>query len=131
MIKEGDEAQAAVSESGRRTTSRRELSTRHPQFGDISPEVGELDEGRFDQLIDESTDQALALLADLTSATDERLRELARRLAGRILVDIARAGVARSMGVGRIRSRRGGVDGDLDLDASLETVVSARASRTT
>ena len=103
---------------------------RHQQFGEVSPEVGELDEGRFDQLVDESADRALALLADLTAATDERLRELARRLAGRILVDIARAGVARTMGVGRIQSRRGGIEGDLDLDASLETIAAARAAHT-
>lgn len=33
------------------------------------------------------------------------------------------------MGVGRIQPRRGGVEGDLDLDASLEAIVAARASR--
>ena len=35
--------------------------------------------------MDDDPDEALALLADLTGATDPRLRELARRLAGRIM----------------------------------------------
>ena len=38
--------------------------------------------------------RALAMLAELTGATDPALRELARRLAGRIVVDTARLGLA-------------------------------------
>ena len=32
----------------------------------------------------------LGMLADLTAATDPKLRELARRLAGRVMIEIAR-----------------------------------------
>ena len=63
-------------------------------FAEISPELGELDESAFDELMAEDPDEALALLADMNGATDERLRALARRLAGRIMVDLARNGVA-------------------------------------
>ncbi len=130
MVKEGDEARRAVAEAGRKTTGRRELSQRHQQFDEVSPEVGELDEGRFDELLEDEPDETLALLADLTGATDEGLRDLARRLAGRILVDIARTGATRRRGVGRIESMRGATgDGDIDLDASLDAIVSARAAR--
>jgi len=92
--------------------------------------VGELDERAFERAMDEDLDEALTLLADLTGATDERLRELARTLAGRVLVNIARTGVPRDRGVGRIRPRRASsADGDVDLDASLDAIVAARAER--
>jgi Mg-chelatase subunit ChlD len=80
--------------------------------------------------MDDDPDAALALLADLTGATDERLRELARRLAGRVIVDLARVGAPRRRGVGRIvRERAGAMLGDVDLDASLDAVLDARAGR--
>lgn len=79
--------------------------------------------------MDEDLDAALTLLADLTGATDERLRELARTLAGRVLVNVARTGVARRRGVGRIRPVRATrAAGDVDLDASLDDIVAARAA---
>ncbi len=111
----------------RRTTSRRELS-RHRRFEQISPDVGELDEEVLDQALSDDPDATLALLADLTSATDPALRELARRLAGQLFLDVARRGPARPRGVGRIVVQPYRPDrGDLDLDASLEAVVGARA----
>lgn len=129
VIHEGDDARTAVAEAGRRTTSRRDLS-RRDRFDQVSPEVGELDEEAFEDFLDEDVDQALALLADLTGATDERLRELARRLAGRIIVDVAKVGVARRRGTGRLTSQRGvNIEGDVDLDASLDAIVGARAQR--
>lgn len=118
-----------MAEAGRRTTSRRDLS-RHDRFDDVSPEVGQLDEEAFDEFLDEDPDEALALLADLTGATDERLRELARRLAGRIIVDVAKTGVARHRGTGRLVNQRSAhIDGDVDLDASLDAIVDARSQR--
>lgn len=117
-----------MTEASRRTTSRRDLS-RHEQFEQISPEVGELDEDAFDELAASDLDEALALLADLTGATDPRLRALARRLAGRLFLDLAKRGPARPRGVGKLVSRRFTPDGgDLDLDASLEELGSARAA---
>ena len=76
-------------------------------------------------------DGALAMLADLTGATDERLRALARRLAGRIVIDLARQGRAVKAGIGRLATTPYQPDGgDLDLDASLEPVARARATGT-
>jgi len=128
VVKEGEEASAAVAEAGRRTTSRRELA-RHDRFSEVSPEVGELDPDAFDELYDDDPDAALALLADLTGATDERLRSLARTLAGRVITELARTGRITSRGIGRLVARRGG-EGDLDLDASLDAIVEARAAGT-
>jgi Mg-chelatase subunit ChlD len=67
------------------------------------------------------------MLADLTVATDERLRERARRLAGKILLDRARAGVARRSGTAKLRSVTADRGGDLDIDSSMEGIASARA----
>lgn len=87
-----------------------------------------LDESAFDDAFDDDPDVALGLLADLTGATDERLRALARRLAGRLMVDVARRGRARQGGIGKIERRRYQPDaGDLDLDASLEAITELKA----
>ncbi|MBI4884016.1 MAG: VWA domain-containing protein [Actinobacteria bacterium] len=69
----------------------------------------------------EDPDETLALLADLVGATDERLRELAKRLAAKVFVDIARGARDASRGVGLLRTLAYQPDGgDLDIDASLE-----------
>jgi Mg-chelatase subunit ChlD len=117
-----------VAEAGRRTTSRRELSA-NPGFDDVSPELGVLDPDAFDRLLDDDADRALGLLAAMAGATDEGLRALARQLAGRVLVDVARVGVARARGVGRISVQPARLAvGDVDLDASADAVVAARAA---
>lgn len=98
----------------------------------MSPEVGVLDEEAFADLMDDDLDSALTLLAEMTSATDERLRALALRLAGRVLVDVARTGVPSRRGIGKIARRRATVaDGDVDLDASLDAIVAARSAGAT
>ena len=77
----------------------------------------------------EDPDEAMALLADMTRATDARLRDLARRLAGRLMLDVARRGRARPRGTGRIETAPYLPDaGDLDIDASTEAIVEARAA---
>lgn len=69
------------------------------------------------------------MLADMTGATDEKLRALALRLAGRLVIDLARSGPPRSRGVGRLRSQSAETaSGDLDLDRSMEALVEARAT---
>lgn len=94
----------------------------------MSPDVGELDEEAFENLMADDPDAALELLAEMTGATDVRLRELARRLAGRVVLDVARAGRPRRRGVGRMRTLPfDGPDADLDVDASLDALVTARA----
>ncbi|HNA36111.1 MAG TPA: VWA domain-containing protein [Microthrixaceae bacterium] len=126
-VKEGDAAREAVADAARRTTSRRDLA-RHERFEQISPEVGVLDPDAFAEAMQDDADDALALLAELTGATDERLRDLARRLAGRVMVDLGRIGPERRRGVGRLRRvPRRDADGDIDLDSSLDAVAAARA----
>lgn len=80
--------------------------------------------------MEEDADHALALLAEMTAATDPVLAELAARLAGRLLLDLARTGPSAGRGIGRIVSSPADrADGDLDVDASLDAVVQARAGR--
>ena len=125
-MREGAAAEAAVQEGTKRTSSRRELA-RHEHFDEVSPAVGQLDESALDDLAGSSPDEALALLADLAGATDVRLRELARRLAGRLVVDLAREGRPRRRGVGKLRlAPLDQAEGDLDLDASLDALALAR-----
>jgi Mg-chelatase subunit ChlD len=64
------------------------------------PEVGELDEEALSSALEDDPDDTLALLADLTGATDPELRELASRLAGRLFLDLAKRGPASPRGVG-------------------------------
>lgn len=90
--------------------------------------MGELDEDALQRALDEDPDLALALLADITGATDPVLRALARRLAGRLFLDLARRGPSLPRGVGRIETRRYRPDGgDLDVDASMDALVAARS----
>ena len=72
--------------------------------------------------------ETLPLLADMVRATDVDLREAVRRLAARILLDVARAGVTRRSGVARQRQVRADRGGDLDLDRSFDRVSDARAA---
>lgn len=67
------------------------------------------------------------MLADLAAATDEELRERARQLAPRLVLDVARTGAARRSGVGALRGVPADRGGDLDLDRSLEAVADALA----
>lgn len=118
-----------MQEASKRTLSRRELA-RHPQFEQVSPEVGELDESAVDEAMDEDPDAMLALLADLTGATDPALRDLARRLAGRLFLDVSRRGPTRPRGIGKMVTTPYRPDaGDIDLDASMAAIIEARAAR--
>ena len=63
----------------------------------------------------------------MTSATDRTLRELAKRLAGQLFLDLAREHRADDRGIGKIASRPYRPEGDVDLDASLEPLLDARA----
>ncbi len=95
----------------------------------MSPEVGELDESAVEEAMSDDPDETLATIAELTGATDPTLRDLARRLAGRLFLDLARRGPSRPRGVGRLATRRYWPDaGDVDLDASLPAIVDAQAS---
>jgi len=68
-------------------------------------------------------------LADLTGATDQRLRDLAKQLAGRLFLDVSRRGPIRPRGIGRMATVPYRPDaGDIDLDASLPAIMESRAS---
>ena len=107
-----------------KTVGRRELA-RHPHFAEISPELGVLDEQAMSQVLRQDP-AAFELLAAMTTATDERLRAAAIRLSSRIVLDHARAGRASARGISRLRPARGATDGDLDIDASIEGISTAR-----
>jgi Mg-chelatase subunit ChlD len=125
-VKEGADAERAVSDAARRTLSRERLAV-HRGFDRVSPDVGALDEVAFDEAMAEDPDAALAMLADMGAATDPRLRSLARRLAGRVSLEIARPNAVTRRGTSRMTEVAYGPDaGDIELDASLEVVVDAR-----
>lgn len=59
-------------------------------------------------------------------ATDEALRERARRLAARLVIDRARGGRPTRTGTAKQRLVPAGAGGDLDVDASLDGILTAR-----
>jgi len=106
-------------EQAGRTQSRQQIAAHHPAFDDVSPGTGELDPEAFDQAVAEDPEAAAALLADMAVATDVALRAAARRLAGRVFIRLGRVGPAKARGTRRLGPSRG-LDGDLDLDRTLE-----------
>lgn len=88
-----------------------------------------LDEDALARQLEADPDATLALLAEMTSATDERLRARARKLASRVVLDRTRVGRSMVRGTGRPRLVPASRGGDLDLDASFDTVVGARAEQ--
>ena len=90
---------------------------RNPRFEQVSPEVGELDEAAVDEAMRDDPDETLALLADLIGATDPKLRELARRLAGDLFLDVSRRGPVRPRGIGKLVELPYRPDGG-DLDST-------------
>ncbi len=116
-------------EDRRRSVSRRDLD-RNDRFSEISPELGQLDVDAFDELLDEDTDRALDLLAKMTQAMDRDLATLAKRLAGRLVLELSRAGQAQNRGVGRLVTEPADERaGDIDIDASLDGLITAKAQR--
>ncbi|MEL0194142.1 MAG: VWA domain-containing protein [Acidimicrobiaceae bacterium] len=97
-------------------------------FDELSPEVGELDEHVMDRLLVDSPDEAVSLLVTLGDAVDPELRAKARRVAERIVIDIARRGRAAQGKVGRLRSLPLRDGGDLDLDAAVESLAESGGS---
>lgn len=75
-------------------------------------------------------DELMSLLAQMVRATDVRLRALAKALAARLLLDLARTQAPDSPGIGRIVTVPYRPDGgDLDVERSLDGIVSARAAQ--
>jgi Mg-chelatase subunit ChlD len=94
----------------------------------VSPRVGALDDEALQRALRADPSAALELLADMTIATDERLRMQAKRLARAIVLDRARVGRSRARGTSRLRTVPADSGGDLDVDASMESIAAARAA---
>lgn len=84
-----------------------------------------LDEQALNALERRDPDAALTLVAEMSGATDERLRRLARALAGRIMVRAASRQGPDRPGVGRIRTARWQPGVDIDVDESMEALLPA------
>ncbi len=93
---------------------------RHSNFDEVSPEVGELNESAINEGMQSDPDATMALLADLTAATDPKLRELAKRIAGRLMLDVAQRTPLRRRGLGKLVTAKYRDGGDIDLDASTD-----------
>ena len=88
-----------------------------------------IDEDAVTAAMEADPDATLSLLAEMTSATDVGLRRLARLLAARLFLDIARQEPADAGGIGRVVTRPYRPDaGDLDVEASLDALVEAHAA---
>ncbi len=88
-----------------------------------------LDEQALDRALASDPDGTLALVADLVHATDEALRARARRLAARLVIDRSRSGRPVRSGTARPRLVPASRGGDLDVDASLDGILTARGER--
>ena len=106
----------------------RQQMTAIEHFDELSPEVGELDEHVMDRLLADSPDKAVSILVTLGDAVDPELRAKARRVAERIVIDIARRGRAAQGKVGRLRSLPLRDGGDLDVDAAVESLAESGGS---
>ena len=106
----------------------RQQMTAIEHFDELSPEVGELDEHVMDRLLADNPDEAVSLLVTLGDAVDPELRAKARRVAERIVIDIARRGRAAQGKVGRLRSLPLRDGGDLDVDAAVESLAESGGS---
>ncbi|GAA1904436.1 vWA domain-containing protein [Lapillicoccus jejuensis] len=119
VLEHPDEVGAERQRQAARTTSRAELTLRHPSLDRVSRDVGDLEEAALGDLLREDPDEAMALLADLARATDVRLRAAARRLARSIALRPPSAGAATPNGRPRLTTLPQPDGGDLDLDATL------------
>ncbi len=117
-----------MADDNRRTIPRPQLA-RDPMFDELSPEVGEIDEEALGELFEDDPDHALSMLADMRTATDQALAALASRLAGRLVLDVARVGPVQARGIGKMASSPADrAEGDLDIDRSLDALVGARGT---
>ncbi len=88
----------------------------------MSPELGEFDADAFAELWSESPDVAATLALGCARATDERLRDAALTAARQLVIRLASAHHQSRSGVAKRRVLRN-VEGDLDLDASVDAII--------
>ncbi|KQY61846.1 hypothetical protein ASD30_25220 [Nocardioides sp. Root140] len=93
----------------------------------MSPEVGVLDQEALNSALADGADETLSLLVEMSLATDPELRSQVRRLAPRLILDQTRRGLPKSSGISKRRIRPALDAGDVDLDRSMDRVLSARA----
>jgi Mg-chelatase subunit ChlD len=86
-----------------------------------------LDQEALDAALGEDPDKTLTTLVEMSRATDETLRAQVRRVVPRLVLDQTRRGLPRSTGVAKRRTTPATRGGDVDLDASMDAVVGARA----
>jgi len=80
-------------------------------------------------LAEEDPDHALSMLAEMRTATDQKLAAIAARIAGRLVLDVARVGPRQARGIGTmVSSPADRYEGDLDLERSLDGLIQARAA---
>ena len=124
----GTEVRRVLAEERRHTFTREQLA-RRPLFRALSPEPGHFREAALHSPA--PVQETLEVLVDAARAAEPDLRRLARRLAGRVVVRFARSpsgGSGQGTGIGTLRRTAWGPGMDLDLDASMETLIEARAA---
>ena len=126
-MKEGPAARRELDKSKSRGSDRSFLERVDPTFRDLSPERGVLDDEAAAAALREDFDQGLARLATAANTSDEALRRLAKRLAGRVIVHLGQGGGEKRRGVGHLSSGALREGDELDLDASLTDIAQARA----
>ncbi|SDZ21391.1 Mg-chelatase subunit ChlD [Geodermatophilus africanus] len=102
-----------------RRAGRDELSRAHPDFQQVSPQAGLLDEPALRDLATRDPEAASRLLTAMGRAFDPGLRAAARALACRLRVGAPRSGVPDRPGTRRVVTRQDDTGSDLDLDATL------------
>jgi Mg-chelatase subunit ChlD len=102
-----------------RRAGREELARAHPDFDQVSPQLGQLDTAALADLAARDPDAAARLLTALGRALDPALRTAARALAARLPVTAPRSGVPDRPGTRRVVTRREPTGSDVDLDATL------------
>ena len=127
MVKEGPSARRELDKSAQRASDRSFVERIDPTFRDLSPERGELDEAAAAAALRDDLDTGLARLATAANTSDEVLRRLAKRLAGRVIVHLGQGGGQRRRGVGQLAAGRLSPGDDLDVDASIGEIAEARA----
>lgn len=109
-----------------RQVPRRELAS-SPSFQQISPEVGQIDEQALRDALSDDVEGTVALLSRMRRATDPSLRTAAEELSAQFIFDRVARGRPDRAGVHRRLRSAGRLDGDLDIEASLDGIVDARA----
>jgi len=127
MVKEGPAARRELDKSKQRASDRSFVERVDPTFRDLSPERGVLDEEAAAAALRDDLDKGLARLATAANTSDEALRRLAKRLAGRVIVHLGQGGGEKKRGVGHLSSGRLSQGDELDLDASLPAIAEARS----